>query len=82
MTADRDPIDPRALAAAVTAWLTDDSDEADIALEAALLAQGVMNPSETVESFESDAYGVLVFFEGGEVIFLDIDGVVNPVERD
>ena len=53
---DRDPADPQACGQAVSKWLDAYSsenegetspDEADIALEAALLAQGVLNPADS-----------------------------------
>ena len=49
-TTDRDPIDPQALADdALLYLLAENRDEADVAFEAALLAQGVMRPDEAIE---------------------------------
>lgn len=55
----RGPIDPKACGEAVAAWLdhTGNTDEADIALEAALLTQGVLNPADIAEGmyFQRDS---------------------------
>ena len=82
-TTDRDAADTSALAQAVRTYVrSTDRDERDIALEAALVQQGVMIPDEAIERIEADAFGAIIFFEHGEIIFVDIDGDVAPVTRD
>lgn len=82
-THDRDAINPQALAQAVRIYVrSTNRDERDIALESALLEQGVMNPSEVIEQIESDAFGAIIFFEHGDIIFVDIEGDVASVTRD
>lgn len=83
MTRIRTPRFPTALAQAVRTYvLAANRDEADITLEAELLRSGVMIPDEAIEQIEADAFGVIIFFEHGEIIFVDIDGDVAPVTRD
>ncbi|TXH51129.1 MAG: hypothetical protein E6Q97_19040 [Desulfurellales bacterium] len=78
-TTDHDASNPEALAQAVHAYLhAADRDEADIALEAALLKQGVMTPDETVNRIEQGAFGEIVIFfdhDGFIVIFVFGDDV-------
>lgn len=83
-TTDRDAADTQALALAIRAYIRPQirRDEADIALEAALLEQGVMAPTDAIESIETDAYGVIVTLESGEILFIDINGVVNTCTAD
>lgn len=81
---DRDAINPQALAQAVRSYIRPQirRDEADVTLEAAFLEQGVMAPHEAIEQIEIDAYGVIVFFEHGDIILVDIRGDVASVTRD
>lgn len=91
-TANRNATNPEAVAQAVRAHLrATNRDEADIALEAALLQQGVMTPDEVIEQIEQDALGAIIFFErgdiclldtDGDVIFVDVDGNIHAVSRD
>ena len=82
-TTDRDAADTQALAQAVRTYVrSTDRDERDIALEAVLMEQGVMAPTEAIESIETDAYGVIVTLESGEILFIDINGVVNTCTAD
>lgn len=81
---DRDAADTQALALAIRAYIRPQirRDEADITLEAVLLEQGVMAPTEAIESIEIDVYGVIVTLESGEILFIDINGVVNACTAD
>lgn len=80
---DRDAADTSALAQAVRTYVrSTDRDERDIALEAALIEQGAMTPDEAIEQIEADAFGAIIFFGHGEIIFVDIEGDVAPVTRD
>lgn len=94
---DRDPINAEILGAAVTQWLdqqnwletTDEqeiwdnaSHEFDVALEAVLLAQGVISPADAIESFESCITGIgdriiIACLEDGAELSLYQDGHVN-----
>lgn len=83
-TADRDPIDPQALAAAVGAYRWN-SDEADIALEAVLLEQGVISPSEAIEQIElvvsDQLIGLFIRLDTDEMFTVDREGAVETYER-
>ena len=80
---ERDAIDPSALGQAVrTYMLAADGFEADIALEAVLVYQGVMAPHEAIQGIEVDAFGVIIYFEHDEIIFVDVNGDVALVTRD
>lgn len=53
-TMTRKPTDAAAVGAAVTAWMASEGDEADIALEAVLLANGVIDANEAVVDINYD----------------------------
>lgn len=80
---DRDAINPQALAEAITVWRCDRSDEADIALEAALLEQGIITPDEVIEQIEavrngsSEIIGLFIRLESDEMFTIDRDGQVH-----
>ena len=79
-TTDRDPIDSQALGQAVTVWLNAHGDEADIALEAVLVAQGVLTPGESVYLERgSREHGVVHAFIEDCTLCLEVDteGVVE-----
>lgn len=70
-TQSRDPVSPFALAVAIDAYLlgTGPADERDIALEAALLEQGVLSPDDAIELLQTihdgpEIRGVCVLLEG------------------
>ena len=77
---DRDAINPQALAEAITVWRCDRSDEADIALEAALLEQGIITPDEAVEQIEavrngsSEIIGLFIRLDNGDMLVIDREG--------
>lgn len=91
-TIDRDPYSQGQLAAAVAVYMnavhplsTISRDEADAELEAALLQQGVINPSEVVEEISTDlntdaiewaGARIAVILTTGESIVLFNDGLV------
>jgi ferric-dicitrate binding protein FerR (iron transport regulator) len=67
----RDASNPLALRAAVGQWLHSANDEADIALEAALLDLGVISPVDAIESIEAtywEEIGITVTLEDGTQI--------------
>jgi hypothetical protein len=80
---DRDAINPQALAEAITVWRCDRSDEADIALEAALLEQGIITPDEAIEQIEavrngsSEIIGLFIRLESDEMFTIDRDGQIH-----
>jgi len=82
-TTDRDAINPQALAEAITVWRCDRSDEADIALEAVLLEQGIITPDEAIEQIEavrngsSEIIGLFIRLESDEMFTIDRDGQVH-----
>jgi hypothetical protein len=82
-TTDRDAINPQALAEAITTWRCDRSDEADIALEAALLEQGIITPDEAIEQIEavrngsSEIIGLFIRLDSDEMFTIDRDGQVH-----
>lgn len=82
-TTDHDASNPEALAQAVHAYLhATYSDEADIALETALLEQGVMTPDETVERIEQGAFGdIVIFFDHGGFVAIFVFGDDVTVTR-
>ncbi len=80
-THDRDAADPAAVAQALDAYLlgTEPADERDIALEAVLLAEGVLSPTEVVEQFEvvadgPEIRGLFVRLDSGAMFVLDREG--------
>jgi hypothetical protein len=81
-TTTRDPVSPFSLAVAVDAWLlgTGSADERDIALEAVLLAEGVLSPDEAVQAFEpigsSEILGLFVHLDNGAMFVVDRAGRV------
>lgn len=87
---DRDAINPQALAEAITLWRCDRSVEADIALDAALLAQGVISPEEAVAEVtpvregSSEIVGINVVIEAymfeQVTLFINRDGEVRIVD--
>ena len=80
---DRDAIDPQALAAAVDAYRWN-SDEADIALEAVLLEQGVISALEAIEQIEpivnDQLIGLIIRLDTGEMFTVDREGGVESYE--
>jgi len=56
----RDAANPAALAEAVLCWVATGGDEADMALEAVLLEEGVICPEDAIESIESGADGIVI----------------------
>jgi hypothetical protein len=77
---DRDPCDEAALAAAAAAFHVEHTGEADVAFEAALLEQGVLNPSEIVALLEKREDGsvlVLLADEHGTEIVVHACGRVD-----
>jgi len=80
---DRDAINPQALAEAITTWRCDRSDEADIALEAALLEQGIITPDEAIEQIEavrngsSEIIGLFIRLDSNEMFTIDRDGQIH-----
>ena len=82
-TTDRDAINPEALAEAITIWRCDRSDEADIALEAVFLEQGVITPDETIEQIEavrngsSEIVGLFIRLDTDEMFTVDRDGQIH-----
>ena len=48
----------------------DAMDDADIALEAALLREGILSSDDVVESFEQDGDGIVVTLDHGATIYL------------
>lgn len=80
---DRDAINPEALAEAITTWCCDRSDEADIALEAVFLEQGVITPDEAIEQIEavrngsSEIIGLFIRLDTDEMFTVDRDGQVH-----
>ena len=82
-TTDRDAINPEALAEAIATWRCDRSEEADIALEAALLEQGVITPDEAIEQIEavrngsSEIIGLFIRLDTDEMFTVDRDGQVR-----
>lgn len=81
-TTDRDAINPEALAAAVDAYRWN-SDEADIALEAVLLEQGVINPSEAIDQIEpivsDELIGLFIRLDDGTMFGISRGGAVHVV---
>ncbi len=75
---DRDAADPQALASDVLLYLLADesSDEADIALEASLLEQGVISPADVVAILTREFFGVVVHLEDGTIFAIDTFGKV------
>lgn len=68
MNTDRDPSDQTAIEAALHAYNTAaDRDEADVALEAVLIEQGVIRPDEVIAHIEEGVGGVTITLEGSEV---------------
>jgi hypothetical protein len=83
-TTARDPVSPFSLAVAVDAYLlgTECADERDIALEAVLLAEGVLSPAEAVEQLEAvqdgpEIRGLFVRLDNGAMFVLDRAGRVH-----
>lgn len=82
-THDRDAADPQALALALRAYLRPQirpqirRDEADVALEAALLEQGVMAPTEAIGDIEIGDEWVTVRLESGEAVNVYADGTTE-----
>lgn len=86
MTTDRDAANPAALIAAIAIWLkTEPGDhEADIILESTLLSEGVMAPTDVIESIEgnADADGIVVTFDNMDAYNIDIaTGAVTKLEE-
>lgn len=80
-THDRKAADPAAVALALRAYLRPQirRDEADIAFEAVLLAEGVLAPTEAVEQFETvvdgpEIRGLFVRLDSGAMFVLDREG--------
>lgn len=79
-TTDRDPIDPSVVAFAVNGWIAAPSDEADIELEAVLLDQGVLSPSDVVHEFAHHPAGMhVVLDDGTEFVLRESDGSVHAI---
>ena len=74
-----DAIDPQALAADVLVYLTtaEGNDEADIALEAALLEQGVIAPHEVIAHIIADLFSVEIHLDDGSIFEVNISGQVT-----
>jgi hypothetical protein len=75
---DRDAADPQALASDVLLYLLadDSSCEADIALEASLMEQGVINTDEVIDQMTREFFGVVVRLEDGTMFAVDTFGKV------
>lgn len=78
-THDRDAADTQALALALRAYLRPQirRDEADIALEAALLEQGVIAPTEAIGGIEIGDEWATVNLESGEIFNVYADGTTE-----
>lgn len=78
-----DAIDPQALADAVLVYLVAAAgeaaitDEADIALEAALLEQGVIAPHEVITHIAADLFSVEIHLDDGSIFEVNISGQVT-----
>ena len=80
MNHDRDAANPEALVEPIRAWLACETDEQDIALEAALLDQGVLCPQDVAMGayFEAAYDGIAIFFDAvGLVVLVDAKGEVD-----
>lgn len=81
-TTDRDAINPEILAQAVAVYRWND-DEADIALEAVLLEQGVIAPHEIVELIEpivnERLLGLFIQLTDGTMFSVTVGGAVHVV---
>jgi len=77
-TADRDAADPQILSIGVLLYFLADetNDEADIALEASLLEQGVISPTDIVTALSREFFGVVVRLEDGTMFAVDFAGKV------
>ena len=80
-THDRDAADPAVVAQALDAYLlgTGSADERDIALEAVLLAEGVLSAAEAAEQFEvvadgPEIRGLFIRLDSGAMFVLDREG--------
>lgn len=85
-TLDRDAADTQALVDAFIAYLTSTTpqDERDVALEAALLDQGVINPSEAIEQIETltdgfEIIGLFIRLDDGAMFSVSRGGAVHVV---
>lgn len=64
-----------ALANVHSAWYANgDFDAADIALEAGLIANGVMTPDQAIEAIHREGNTIIVRFEDGQTLSLDAYG--------
>lgn len=79
----RDAVNPNLVAEAILVWLATEpgNDEADIALETALLTEGVMSPRDIVESFEGNADGSGVVMTLDNMDAFNIDAVTGAVTK-
>lgn len=80
-TTDRNAINPEILAQAVATYRW--NDEADIALEAVLLEQGVINPAEVIELIEpivnEQLLGLFIQLTDGTMFSVTVGGAVHVV---
>jgi hypothetical protein len=78
-TTNRDAADIQALALALRAYLRPQirRDERDIALEAVLLEQGVMAPTEAIGHIDIGDEWVTINLESGEAFNVNVDGTTE-----
>lgn len=84
MNTDRDPIDPSTLGRAVSTWLTseDGDEDADQALIAVMLAQGVLTPEEASEALIIESEGpeaITKIHDGVTLVIVDENGSVTTM---
>lgn len=84
---DRDPADAAAVGKAVLEWMAAASDEADIALEKVLLAQGVINADEAITDINYDdratqATGPMLFIQLEDIGFSVSGAGVVTIEQE
>jgi len=77
-TTDRDAADPQILSIGVLLYFLAETrdEEADIALEASLLEQGVVSPTDTIADLSREFFGVVVRLEDGTMFAVDFAGKV------